>query len=58
LRKGDYFHEFSALLQDFLDTCQMPEPATEPESSAKDEAVKAGETTDKEEAGSSPPDPS
>ncbi len=29
LRQGDYFKDFSLLLQRFLDTCEMPEPPAE-----------------------------
>ena len=57
LRKGDYFQEFSVLLQNFLDTCQMPEPPSVPESLAEDGAVEEGEptdTTDTKDADSAP----
>ncbi|MEE8350473.1 MAG: hypothetical protein V3R94_12935 [Acidobacteriota bacterium] len=56
LRKGDFFREFSLHLQDFLDTCEMPEPPSdpEPESPAEDEAVE-DKVTDQEEDSSSDP---
>jgi hypothetical protein len=56
LRQRDYFQEFSKQLQEFLDTCQMPEPPFFSEISVQDEAVEAGETTDTQEEGPTAPE--
>ena len=51
LRQGDYFKEFSVLLQEFLDTCQMPPPPMIPETSVQDEAGELENSTEAEGEG-------